>query len=85
MRAAFYTRYSSDKQRESSIEDQFRNCERFAVREGWDIIPLHHEAEIVCDYAGLMSLAAKRPGATAGASEISVVAGVGFEPTTFRL
>ncbi len=33
------------------------------------------EAEIVGDYAGLMSLAAKRPSAMAGASEISVVAG----------
>jgi hypothetical protein len=43
------------------------------------------EAELVGNYAGLMSLAAKRPGAMAGASEISVVAGVGFEPTIFRL
>ena len=33
------------------------------------------EAEIVGDYAGLMSLAAKRPGSMAGASEISLVAG----------
>jgi uncharacterized protein (DUF885 family) len=33
------------------------------------------EAEIVGDYAGLMTLAVKRPGAMAGASEISVVAG----------
>ena len=43
------------------------------------------EAEVVGDYAGFMSLAAKRPGAMAGASEISVVAGAGFEPATFRL
>ena len=43
------------------------------------------EAEVVGDYAGLMSLAAKRPGTMAGASKISSVAGVGFEPTTFRL
>jgi hypothetical protein len=33
------------------------------------------EAEVVGDYAGLMTLAAKSPGAMAGASEISVVAG----------
>ncbi len=43
------------------------------------------EAEVVGDYARFMSLAAKRPGAVAGASEISVVAGAGFEPATFRL
>ncbi len=33
------------------------------------------EAEVVGNYAGLMTLAAKRPGTMAGASEISVVAG----------
>ena len=45
------------------------------------------EAEVVGDYAGLMSLAEKRPGTMAGASEISVVAGAGFgqEPTMPKL
>lgn len=38
MRAALYARYSSDKQREASIEDQFRNCLRLAEREDWQII-----------------------------------------------
>lgn len=38
MRAAIYTRYSTDKQREASIEDQVRNCEVWAEREGWEII-----------------------------------------------
>jgi hypothetical protein len=33
------------------------------------------EAEVVGNYAGLMSLTAKRPGTMAGAGEISVVAG----------
>ncbi len=37
MRAAVYARYSSDKQRESSIQDQVRNCTAFAEREGWSI------------------------------------------------
>ncbi len=37
MKAAIYARYSTDKQRESSIKDQFRNCEKFAKREGWVI------------------------------------------------
>ena len=37
-RVAIYARYSSDKQREASIEDQIRLCEERAVREGWKII-----------------------------------------------
>jgi site-specific DNA recombinase len=37
MKAAIYARYSTDKQREASIEDQYRNCERHAEREGWTI------------------------------------------------
>jgi DNA invertase Pin-like site-specific DNA recombinase len=35
MRAALYGRYSSEGQREASIEDQFRNCETRAEKEGW--------------------------------------------------
>ncbi len=38
IRAATYARYSSEGQRESSIEDQLRTCERRAEREGWTII-----------------------------------------------
>ena len=34
-RAAIYARYSSDRQREASIEDQIRLCEEHAAREGW--------------------------------------------------
>ena len=37
MRAAVYARYSSDKQRKSSIQDQVRNCTASAEREGWSI------------------------------------------------
>lgn len=35
---ALYGRYSTDKQREASIDDQFRNCENHAKREGWKIV-----------------------------------------------
>src|SRR5262249_38197932 len=39
MRTALYARYSSEGQREASIEDQFRNCEGFVQREsGWKIV-----------------------------------------------
>ncbi len=37
-RAAFYARYSSDKQRDASIEDQFRNCENYAKREELKVV-----------------------------------------------
>jgi site-specific DNA recombinase len=38
MRAALYARYSSENQREASIDDQYRNCERYATRQGWTIV-----------------------------------------------
>lgn len=37
MRVAIYSRYSSEGQREASIEDQNRNCEAYAKRQGWTI------------------------------------------------
>ena len=37
-RVVLYARYSSEGQREASIEDQYRNCNRYAEREGWKIV-----------------------------------------------
>jgi site-specific DNA recombinase len=37
-RCAIYARYSSDLQRESSIEDQIRQCRQHASRQGWPIV-----------------------------------------------
>lgn len=37
MRAAIYARYSSDLQRDASIEDQIRLCEERIRREGWHV------------------------------------------------
>ena len=37
MRVALYARYSSDLQRDASIEDQLRICRAHADREGWTI------------------------------------------------
>src|SRR5262245_51644491 len=36
-RVALYARYSSDNQRDASIEDQLRQCRERATREGWTI------------------------------------------------
>jgi site-specific DNA recombinase len=38
MRVSIYARYSSDKQREESIEDQVRLCEERAARENWRVV-----------------------------------------------
>jgi site-specific DNA recombinase len=47
MRCAIYARYSSDLQRESSIEDQIRKCKEFAEKQGWAVL----EECIRCDQA----------------------------------
>lgn len=46
MRAVIYARYSSDRQRESSIDDQARNCTRHAEREGWTVKQLYKDEAI---------------------------------------
>ena len=55
-RVAIYARYSSDNQREASIEDQVRLCRERAEREGWTI------ANIYTDHAISGSSVMLRPG-----------------------
>jgi DNA invertase Pin-like site-specific DNA recombinase len=38
LRAVLYARYSTEKQSENSIEDQFRVCERLAERHGFQVV-----------------------------------------------
>lgn len=38
LKVALHARYSSDSQREASIEDQLRLCRRLAERQGWNIV-----------------------------------------------
>ncbi|WP_448208706.1 recombinase family protein [Azospirillum sp. sgz302134] len=44
MRVALYARYSSDSQREASIDDQFEICRRYAERQGWTVVATHKDA-----------------------------------------
>ena len=37
MKVVTYCRFSSKKQRETSIDDQLRECEQYATRQGWKI------------------------------------------------
>ena len=46
MRAVIYARYSSDLQREASIEDQIEVCRRYAEAQGWSIVGTYKDAAI---------------------------------------
>ncbi len=56
MKAAIYARYSSENQRESSIEDHVRLCRAECDRRGYVVTQTFHDAEL----SG--SLTQKRPG-----------------------
>ena len=43
LRAALYARVSSDKQREESVTDQFRVCERLCARERFTVFSRHSD------------------------------------------
>src|ERR1700679_1124582 len=60
-RCAIYARYSSDLQRDSSIEDQIRKCREYATGRGWTI----QEQHIRCDRAVSAGSMAGRDGLTA--------------------
>src|SRR3546814_10522095 len=45
-RVALYARYSSDNQREASVEDQLRLCRQHAEREGWTVVESYHDRAI---------------------------------------
>lgn len=55
MRAAIYARYSSDSQRDASIEDQVRLCRELILQRGWSV------AEVYADHA-LSGASTLRPG-----------------------
>src|SRR6266480_7483155 len=45
-RVALYARYSSDNQRDASIEDQLRICREKAEREKWTVVCTYKDAGI---------------------------------------
>lgn len=45
-RVALYARYSTDKQKPSSIDDQFRDCRAEAARQGWTVVAEHADPEL---------------------------------------
>jgi site-specific DNA recombinase len=43
MRAVVYARYSSENQRDASIEDQLRQCQAFLVGKGWSFVRAYED------------------------------------------
>lgn len=59
MRCALYARYSTDLQRGESIDDQFRECERVALAQGFEVVARYSDAGIsggTADRPGYQSL-----------------------------
>lgn len=46
MRAVIYARYSSENQRDASIEDQIEVCRRFIERQGWTLVRSYEDHSI---------------------------------------
>lgn len=46
IRAVIYVRYSSENQREASIEDQVRLCRERSELEGWELAGVFHDAAV---------------------------------------
>lgn len=46
LRAAIYARYSTDRQRQESLDDQYHVCEQLAVREGFKVVGKFGDKEI---------------------------------------
>ncbi|KRE16788.1 hypothetical protein ASE66_09245 [Bosea sp. Root483D1] len=46
MRAAIYARYSSENQRDASIEDQIELCRRYAAAQGWQVVATFNDRAI---------------------------------------
>lgn len=59
MRSAIYARYSTDRQRETSIEDQSRVCRDQAAASGWQVVAVHSDEGV----SGSTPVAARRGGA----------------------
>ncbi|RJL05530.1 recombinase family protein [Paracoccus aestuarii] len=46
LRAAIYARFSSDLQRDASIEDQIRSCRDYAARQGLEVIEVYSDRAV---------------------------------------
>ena len=70
-RVALYARYSSDNQRDASIEDQLRLCREHAEHQGWHVIESY--ADHATSGANLLRPGVQRLLADASASKFDVI------------
>lgn len=73
MKAAFYARYSTDMQREASIDDQYRNCQAQADRERWEVVARYQDKAMSGTDADRPGLNAMMEAAMAGEFEVLIV------------
>src|SRR5579859_6723586 len=73
MKAAIYTRFSSDRQREASSEDQARNCRRRLEEEGWQLAEHYKDEGISGATAARPAYQAMLRAASAGAFDVLLV------------
>ncbi len=69
-RVAIYARYSSENQRDESIEDQIRLCRARAEREGWTVIETYSDHALSGATAGRPHLQALMAGAARGRYDV---------------
>lgn len=70
MRAVIYARYSSENQREASIEDQLRICKERVVREGWELLQVFQDRALSGSSALRPGYQALLAGAREGAFDV---------------
>ena len=70
MRTVCYCRYSTDRQREASIQDQARNCRRRAEAEGWSIVKVFADQAMSGSHADRPAYQAMLSAAAAGEFDV---------------
>ena len=72
LRAVIYARYSSDLQREASIEDQVRECERLASELGWSVVAVFSDAAVSGSIEARPGLQALLSAVRAGSADVVI-------------
>jgi DNA invertase Pin-like site-specific DNA recombinase len=72
MRAVIYARYSTEMQREASIEDQVRQCQAFIAEKGWSLIRTYEDRAMSGASAFRPSYQSLREDSRAGRFDVAV-------------
>jgi hypothetical protein len=79
VRAGAYARYSSDSQRDASIDDQVRICRAEVERNGWDLVEVYADPAVSGASAFRPGYQKLLLGASTGAIDVVVAGPVGIE------